>query len=228
MANYRRNCSPEKDFDPLSNKSKQLCFFVDQAEYGNIVLEPEAFRRYLDREIALHPELFPAAIQQGYKMYDMLPASQKLAGIRLRRIELYTGDVFTIRPSFVLPYMTGYTDAVAGPLFLRRWGVPHWALAYVFGHDAQYWYRLENRLGRNSVVGTTVKDAAKLPKDLLADEKHTGFNGEKAYIATTVGNDCVLGASLTLGADEKSLTPYFCAKLAGDQMPPSTLTTEVE
>jgi hypothetical protein len=209
MANYRRNCSPEKDFDPLSNKSKQLCFFVDQAEYGNIVLEPEAFRRYLDREIALHPELFPAAIQQGYKMYDMLPASQKLAGIRLRRIELYTGDVFTIRPSFVLPYMTGYTDAVAGPLFLRRWGVPHWALAYVFGHDAQYWYRLENRLGRNSVVGTTVKDAAKLPKDLLADEKHTGFNGEKAYIATTVGNDCVLGASLTLGADEKSLTAAY-------------------
>ena len=24
------------------------------------------------------------------------------------------------------------------------------------------------------------------------------------------------------------VTPYFCAKLAGDQMPPSTLTTEVE
>jgi hypothetical protein len=105
--------------------------------------------------------------------------------------------------------MTGYTDAVAGPLFLRRWGVPHWALAYVFGHDAQYWYRLENRLGRNSGVGTTVKDSAKLPKDLLADEKHTGFNGEKAYIATTVGNDCVLGASLTLGADEKSLTAAY-------------------
>ena len=40
--------------------------------------------------------------------------------------------------------------------------------------------------------GTTVKDAAKLPKDLLADEKHTGFSGEKAYIATTVGHDGVL------------------------------------
>jgi hypothetical protein len=42
---------------------------------------------------------------------------------------------------------------VEKPLFLRRWGVPHWALAYVFGRDGQYWYRLENRLGRNSVVG---------------------------------------------------------------------------
>lgn len=209
MANYRRNCNQEKDFDPLANKSKQICFFVDQEEYDKILFEPEAFRRYLDREIALHPELFPAAMQQGYKMYDILPESKKLSGIRLRRIELYTGDVFTIRPSFVMPYMTGYTDDVEKPLFLRRWGVPHWALAYVFGHDEQYWYRLENRLGRHSVVGTTVKDPAKLPKDLLADEKHTCFNGEKAYIATTVGNDCVLGASLTLGADEKSLTEAY-------------------
>jgi hypothetical protein len=209
MANCRRNCSQAKDFDPLSNKSKQICFFVDQAEYASVLFDSEAFRRYLDREIASHPALFPAAIQQGYKMYDILPESKKLPGMRLRRIELYTGDVFTIRPSFVLPYMTGYTDAVEKSLFLRRWGVPHWALAYVFGQDEQYWYRLENRLGRNSVVGTTVKDAAKLPKDLLADEKHTGFNGEKAYMATTVGNDCVLGASLTLGADEKSLTEAY-------------------
>ena len=71
MANYRRNCNQEKDFDPLSNKSKQICFFVDQEEYDKILFEPEAFRRYLDCEIALHPELFPAAIQQGYKMYDV-------------------------------------------------------------------------------------------------------------------------------------------------------------
>jgi len=48
-----------------------------------------------------------------------------------------------------------------------------------------------------------------LPQDLLADEKHTCFNGDKAYIATTVGADCVLGASLTLGADEKSLTEAY-------------------
>ena len=40
-----------------------------------------------------------------------------------------------------------------------------------------------------SLVGTTVKKADTLPKDLLADEKHTRFNGHKAYIATTVGQD---------------------------------------
>lgn len=205
----KRNCSRKKSFDPLANKSKQICVFIDPEEYNSILFDPEAFRQYLDGTIGQHPELFPVATQQGYKLHDVLPESKRMPGIRLRRIELYTGDVFTIRPSFVLPYMTGYTDDVEKPLFLRRWGVPHWALAYVFGRDEQYWYRLENRLGRNSVVGTTVKSADELPKDLLADEKHTRFNGEKAYIATTVGGDCVLGASLTLGADEESLTEAY-------------------
>jgi hypothetical protein len=36
-------------------------------------------------------------------------------------------------------------------------------------------------LGRPAIVGTTVKDPSKLPKHLVADEKHTGLGGEKAY-----------------------------------------------
>jgi hypothetical protein len=138
-----------------------------------------------------------------------------MPGIRLRRITVVCADnplkedVFTIRPSFVLPAMTGYTHEVEKALFLRKWAVPPWALAYVFGRDESYWYRLENRFGRNSIVGTTVKKVENLPKDLLADEKHTHFNGNKAYIATTVGQDCVLGASIALGADEASLTEAY-------------------
>jgi hypothetical protein len=64
--------------------------------------------------------------------------------------------------------MTGYTDDIEKALFLRKWAVPHWALAHVFGRDEQYWCRIEHSLGRNSVVGTTVKDPAKLPIDVLA------------------------------------------------------------
>jgi hypothetical protein len=105
--------------------------------------------------------------------------------------------------------MTGYTDEVEKALFLRRWAVSHWGLAYVFGRDERYWYRLENRLGRNSLVGTTVKDAHKLPENVLADEKHTRFNGQKAYIATTVADDCVMGASVSLGADAEHLTEAY-------------------
>ena len=53
-------------------------------------------------------------------------------------------------------------------------------------------------LGKNEIVGTTVKKPEQLSLHLLADEKHTRFHGEKAYIATTVGHDCVLGASVSL------------------------------
>jgi hypothetical protein len=58
-------------------------------------------------------------------------------------------------------------------------------------------------------VGTTVKDPTKLPDHLLADEKHLHFNGHKAYIATTVAQDCVLGASVALAADEAALTDAY-------------------
>jgi hypothetical protein len=78
-----------------------------------------------------------------------------------------------------------------------RFHVPCWALAYVFGCDAINWYRLEQGLGRFSVVvGTTVKAAERLAQDLVADENHSRLDGGKIYIATTVGDGCILGASV--------------------------------
>lgn len=211
---HERRCNPEKDFDPLANKSKQICIYIEEEEYNHILGDAKAFRMYLDDIIAQHPELFPVMIHQGYTFHDILPESKKMPGIRLRRIKVKTkdgngNDVFTIRPSFVMPYMVGYTDDVEKPLFLRRWGVPHWALAYTFGRDGNYWYRIDNHIGRNSVVGTTVNTSDDLPEDILADEKHTHFNGQKVYIATTVANDCVLGASVSLDADTEGLTEAY-------------------
>jgi hypothetical protein len=60
----------------------------------------------------------------------------------------------------------------------------------VFGRDAMYWYRLEQGLGRFSLVGTTVKHPERLPKDLVADEKQSWLQGERVYIATTAAHDC--------------------------------------
>lgn len=95
-----------------------------------------------------------------------------------------------------MPYMTGYTDEVEKALFLRRFGVPYWALTYLFGRNDEYWYNMVCRFGRYEIVGTLVKEPDRLTVDLLADEKHVHFNGEKGYIAFTVGADCVPGASL--------------------------------
>ena len=98
----------------------------------------------------------PRGFAQGYRLKDDRTSAK--TGLRLRRVRLRPpAESFSVRPSFALPYMTGSTDEVEGPLFLRRFGVPFWAVARVFGKDPMYWYRLEVGLGRNSVVGTTVR-----------------------------------------------------------------------
>ena len=204
-----RKCSMNKDMEKLSRGAKRICIPITQEDYQSIWDDPIAFRQMLEARIAQFPELFPRTIEQGYTFHDILPASKKMPNIRLRRIEV-TGKVFTIAPSFVLPYMTGYTDDVQKALFLcGKFDVPSWGLTYVFGHNDSYWERLELGVGRNSIVGTTVKSAGKLPQDILADEKHTRLNGQKVYVATTVGNDCVLGASMALQAGEADLTAAY-------------------
>ena len=71
---------------------------------------------------------------QGSQLHDMLPVSKKLPDVRLRRIPGAApappaGNAFTMAPAFVLPYMTGYTAAVAHALFLRgRFGGPYWGV----------------------------------------------------------------------------------------------------
>ena len=70
-----------------------------------------------------------------------------------------------------------------------------------------YWYRLERSLGRFSLVGTTVQAAERLPRHLVADEKHTTLIEKKArkvYLAATAGGSCCLGMALaeTAGADD--------------------------
>ena len=199
----------------VTKVSKRIILPIELSTYNELSQEAKTFRVWLDTMIADYPELFPVDIERGYTLHDILPPSVKMPDVRLRRIRLKAQDengcrpVFTIASSDVMPYMTGYTDEVEKPLFLRRFSVPFWGLSYVFGRNDSYWYRLSTHLGRYEIVGTTVKAPDKLPEHLLADEKHARFNGHKAYIATTVGADCVLGASVALNADEAALTEAY-------------------
>ena len=124
--------------------------------------------------------------------------------IRIRRIEVENTN-FTIRPSFVMPYQTAFTKDIDNALFLRKFDIPFWALAHVFGRNASFWYRLESHLGRFSIVGTTIKEPAKLPAHLVADERHTKIRGKKCYIPTTVAEGCILGVAVTEKADNADL-----------------------
>ena len=125
----------------------------------------------------------------------------------MRKLVLSEGASFWLRPSFVLSYMSGTVDEVAYPLMLAAYGVPAWLLTQGFGHNDMYWYRLIERLGRHSLVGTTVCDPQRLPEHLAADEHPVKWCGEKGDIATTAAGGCLLGVALSKSASEDCLTP---------------------
>ena len=129
--------------------------------------------------------------------------------MKLRKIVLADGTSYWLRPSFVTSYMTGTVEELAYPLLLAEHGVPPWLLTIGFGHSDMSWYRLLERLGRNSLVGTTVRDAARLPAHLAADEHHADWAGQKGYVATTVGGGCMLGIALTAAADDVHLREAY-------------------
>jgi hypothetical protein len=86
-------------------------------------------------------------------------------------------------------------------------------------------------LGRPAIVGTTVKDPSKLPKHLVADEKHTGLEGEKVYVATTAAGGSILGAELAESASAEALEKaygVFAAEawLVDEDYAPETVCTE--
>ena len=188
---------------------KTIRFPMTQAHYAEFMHDCTWARTYIDDLLDTHPEIFPAQIRDGYLFHGKTEVSAKL-GLRQRRVQLHaTGEVYTLAPSFVMPYLSGTTETVENALFLLRFHVPYWAIAHVFGRDESYWYRLQCSLGRFSVVGTTVAHAQELPQDLVADEKHTRLGGEKAYVAMTAGRECILGASLAPDASAPALEAAY-------------------
>jgi hypothetical protein len=191
----------------LARPCSTICLPIGKDDYTDLVTDPGRFRAWLDQSFRAWPELFPKAFPGGYRLKDTRTSLR--AGMPLRRIPLKaTGASFSLRPSFLLPYMVGTTQDAQGPLFLRAFGVPFWDLARVFGRCAMYWYRLEVSLERPSFVGTTLRRAG-VPEHLLADEHHQARDGVKNYIATTVVVGCCLGAELAPTANAEDLTAAY-------------------
>ena len=188
-----------------SRGQRTLCLPIAEDAYARIINNSQEFRRTLDETFRRAPELFPNDFALGYQLKDdRVSAKQR---IRIRRIILRDGTAYSIRPSFLMPYLTARTAEVEAPLFLRKFGVPFWALARVFGRDPMFYYRLECALGRASIVGTTVK--VDLPEHLAADEHHQTRDGQKTYIATTVGGGCCLGAEPAQAAGTEDLKAAY-------------------
>jgi hypothetical protein len=182
---------------------------IAKADYERFMSDNGFAKATLATLYEQHPELFPPAFTQGYVLNGFSAVSRK-QGRCCRRVQLRAdATVWTVAPTFVLPYWSATVEEAEKGLFLMRFHVPYWALAYVLGRDAMYWYRLQQGLGRLSLVSTTVTSPERLPQDLVADEKHTRLLGQKLYIATTAGAECILGAAVTDAASETALTKAY-------------------
>ena len=127
----------------------------DQETYLDIVNNAVNFRIQVNEFIKQFPELFPKSIVNGYQLKETR-LSQKLS-LPIRRIRIGRKN-YTIRPSFVMPYMTAYVETVERALFLRKYSVSFEGISYSFGDYAQKWFRMEQNLGRNNL---TVNDSSK-------------------------------------------------------------------
>ncbi len=68
---------------------KTICLPIqDEINYSKLVEDHEAYRGYLNTEIAKHPELFPEGIEQGYRFHGLVESLRQ--GIKTRRIYLPT------------------------------------------------------------------------------------------------------------------------------------------
>jgi len=184
-------------------QNRTIVIEIRENEYETFVSDPKKAHQLIKASYTSHPELFPEKMSEGYILNGKTRVSQKL-DIQLRKIKL--GKInYQIRPSFILPFMREKTDIASKGLFLLRFGVPFWAVAFVLGHNAMWWYRLYLSLGENSLVGTTIKNSEYLPEDVIGDEQHIKVRGKKAYVATTVAENCFLGVEVCDKADEESL-----------------------
>lgn len=189
--------------------ARQIVIPMTRPQYDGVWGDSARLRSYVDEWAATAPELFPEGFAAGYALHGQGRESRKMPGVRLRKVVLRDGSSYGLRPSFVLPYMRGTVDDVSYPLLLAAHGVPAWLLTRGFGRNDMYWHRLVEGLGRNSLVGTTVRDPARLPVHLAADEHHADWAGAKGYVAVTAGGGCLLGVALTPAADDAHLQAAY-------------------
>lgn len=212
--------------------ARQIVIPMTRQQYDDLWSSPTAVRAFVEGLRAESPELFPANFGDGYALHGQGRESRKLPGVRLRKVVLKKdGASYWLRPSMVLGYMTGTVDELAYPLLLASHGVPAWLLTMGFGHNDMFWYRLIERLGRSSLVGTTVRDPARLPEHLVADEHHLDWCGAKGYAAVTAAEGGVLGLALTAASDDAHLQAAYAdfateARQLNPDYAPKTVNTD--
>lgn len=80
---------------------------IGEHEYDEFISESGLARQRLEHLYWQSPELFPESFDQGYELYGFTAWSSKL-DMRCRRLRLVANKVvYTVAPSFVIPYRRG-------------------------------------------------------------------------------------------------------------------------
>ena len=188
----RKNSGENMQFSTRSTRIIRLPISLE--EHIESLKDRKNYVTFLTKYIKKYPMLFPAEIGEGFGVHDR-QKSKKLDFAYYRICEKKTGIIYRIYPCDVLPYMTGKAADVRVGLLLLMYGVPIWLIVLCLGRDIGFWQRCFLYFGTCSIVGTTVKDSSKLPKNITIDEKITWWNGKEIYAAMVAGANCILGNS---------------------------------
>ena len=95
---------------PPTPRLRTICLPIPEAQYRPCVLDPKQFRDWLWDAFDQFPELFPDDFAKGFTLVDC--RQSKKLDLMIRRIQLRDGTRYSVRPAFVMPYMTARTDDV--------------------------------------------------------------------------------------------------------------------
>jgi hypothetical protein len=133
-------------------------------DYEEWIKDSVGYREYLNEQIAVHPELFPPEINQGYWLTGLVHSKRQAMSTR-RMILKANRQTYQLHPDTVMPFMIGKTEDVEKGLYLRRYGVPYEGIAHVLGRNPMYWYNATQALSRISILGASVKDPELFPPE---------------------------------------------------------------
>ena len=132
---------------------------IAEKNYQRFIKEIRYSKGIIDKTLHKYPELFPSDILDVGYIFNGLTRKSKKMYIQMRKIKIGEAT-YQVQPSFVLPFMRGKTNEVENALFLLRFSVPFWALAYIWegphvlvSFIYQFWAKQlgwhNNKKGRN-------------------------------------------------------------------------------
>ncbi len=186
--------------------------FGNQAQYENIIGNGRAFIELIMAYIlslgfqVLHKNCCSSNCFTRHSHY----ARVKCNGITIWRIQCTSCKaVFTVIPSFIMRYFCYPIERVKQALIAYHSGSSLEVCAILHNISAMSLYRIICSLGKYSLCQVLGKAGLTLPKNILADEKHSKCLGEKGYIPLITSGHTTWHIDYVESVEEKVLEDSY-------------------